>query len=327
MLTFAGFFVILKKKEKQIKEVKKKGKVREMREKKERKESKEESKVILLDVVSQKRKEVSYEYLSRLTGYSEEELKKMKEEKKELERIKSFIIRKGATRKEIKEVLKKVIEKEYRGEVWSKCSILEESYEVSSLGRLRKKSEKGLEVVTNTFRKLSKGKRQIDVKVRLRGGEYKYITLKKLVYATYAPKEYREDLPIVHRDKDIYNCRYTNLRMLTRKELAILSGGVNCEKAKKVVMLDQTTYKPLGVYESQREVARRLGVKATNITRAIKYRKEKENPLSVASGYRFYPLEEVEREVKKTPNIKYYRNEKVNRVRNIENLQVGYISL
>lgn len=209
----------------------------------------------IIDIITQERKETTYQKLSEWTGISVSTLRSYKSKGLLVSAIGCLIIDDDIKSSKLKKLLSKEFQyKLFKDEMWLKCPLLDDSYEVSDLGRVRriyKNKQKSIVMVRTNENSRTKF---IEVKVIRKDGKTIHMPVKKLVAATHIPSKYAKSMYITQNNKNRFDCSASNLGIYTGKELGKITGG--SARSKATVKLNQVTGEPIMIYRSARQAAR-----------------------------------------------------------------------
>lgn len=215
------------------------------------------SEVLLLDAVTTQKKLIKVDVLTELIDKDKYYINRIISRKSLVRSINCYVLKPDATTTEMRECLKKFKPAE---EVWRTSSMLRDDIVVSNYGRVARILKDGTRTIYQAF--LKKHNPRLGVRVKLPqkrpDGTIKIVEtpVGRLVARVYlnGDKQIPTGFVAIHKDKDRWNNRVSNLEILTSVE----AGKYNraAERARCVAKVSPWTGEIVDVYKSYAEAGR-----------------------------------------------------------------------
>lgn len=214
-----------------------------------------QSKIFLFDPITQEEKEITYEYLSELTGRRIGDLRSYKSKGMKLAKEGWYILGENTSKEEYRRMINFVI----KNEIWKECP--GSCFEVSNYGRVRNKE-------TGLIRKLAFNSGCSKIAFNVNGTRKMFnVHLLVMELFSFTSVSKKKDF-IMHLDGNSYNCRFENLKYVTKEEF--YSRKRTNTKGTVVYKIDLETGEILDEYANCSEAARENFIGSSVVAKAVR---------------------------------------------------------
>lgn len=230
------------------------------------------SEVLLLDAITTQKKMIDINILAELIDKDKYYINRIISRKSLVRSLSCYILKPEATIQEVRKCLSKFKPTE---EVWRPCVLLSDDIVVSNYGRVAKILKDGTKSVYQGFVKKNNAKAGVLVKVPQKQPDgtikCKDIAIGRLVATVYlnANQKIPTMLTAIHKDKNRWNNRVSNIEIVTRSEAGKYNRSE--ERTKHVAKICPWTNKIVDVYKSYAEAGRQNNLSRETIRQGANF--------------------------------------------------------
>lgn len=215
------------------------------------------SEVLLLDAVTTQKKIIEVDLLANLINADKYYINRIIKRQSLVRSLNCYVLHPDAKTSEVRHCLSKFKPAE---EIWRPCVLLSDDVVVSNYGRVARILKDGTKSVYQGFLKKNNVKLGVMVKVpqkMINGNiQHRQISVGRLVATVYlnGNKKIPTELTAVHKDKNRWNNRVSNIEILTKSEAGKYNRSE--ERTRYVAKVCPWTGKIVDVYRSYAEAGR-----------------------------------------------------------------------
>lgn len=249
------------------------------------------AKLFLFDPITTEKMPVTRKKIAGITGMDETYISYLKTNKMKVRSLNCYIIDDTFTTSDI---LKLISKENIPEEIWTKTEF--EGYEASNFGRLKRKYSNGSYRIIKPYAKRNKRKRgEVNLYVHIcDNGRQRTISYSRVIYFSFHKrKENHENLCIYHKDKNIYNNRIENLKLVSYSDIGANYATESARIA--VIKIDPETGEELDSFDSMMEASKRTNVSYVGIRRCIQEKQKTAGKFKWIVDEEFTPYKNLEK--------------------------------
>lgn len=249
------------------------------------------AKLFLFDPITTEKIPMTRKKIAGITGMDETYISYLKTNKMKVKSINCYIIDDTFAKGDI---LKLINEENIPEEIWAKTEF--ESYEASNFGRLKRKYDNGSYRIIRPYMKKNRrryGGANLYVHI-CDNGRQRVISYSRVIYFSFHKrKENHKNLCIYHKDKNIYNNRIENLKLVSCSDIGTNYATDSARIA--VIKIDPKTGEELDSFDSMLEASKLTNVSYVGIRRCIQGKQKTAGKFKWIVDEEFTPYKNLEK--------------------------------